>query len=250
MRNRPMDLQADPDLRQSTLIAWIAGIVVLLIVAALAIPGLFASGRVSNDRSAWSRLKSLTSAEADFRANDRDWNHVNDYWTGDVKSLYTLTSSAIQGVGGEPDDPPIKLIERALAAADADGQRIDAGGENGDLASTTVPSPRDGYWYAALSLDLSAPNGAESIYQVDTGGRPPMGSCHNLSKFGFVSFPDSQSTGPYVYIVNQNNTVFRRSTTGSLRTGDSIPPGLNGIAPEYRNWPKDADLKSWWSPVP
>jgi hypothetical protein len=39
-------------------------------------------------------------AESDFRANDRDWNHVNDFWTTSMKDLYTMTSVP----DPEPDD--------------------------------------------------------------------------------------------------------------------------------------------------
>ncbi len=237
-----------PEAPRSSILPWIVIFLVILLLALLAIPGLFASGRVSNDRSATSRLKTLTSAEADFRANDRDWNHVNDYWTGDVKSLYTLTSSAIPGARGGPEDPPIKLIEMRLAAADADGTFIESGGENTDLSLYRVPDHRDGYWYAALERDLGA-KPAEALYRQDTGGTPPMGACHHLSKFGFVSFPDSQSAGPYVYLVNESNVVFRRSTIGSVRKDRSMPPGLNGFDEAYRNWPTEETLKSWWSPM-
>jgi hypothetical protein len=36
----------------------------------------------SNERPASTMLKSLSSAGADFRANDLDGNHVKDFWTG------------------------------------------------------------------------------------------------------------------------------------------------------------------------
>jgi hypothetical protein len=229
--------------RRSSLVQWVVILGVLVTVAALAIPGLFVSGRASNDRREWNRIKALTSAETDFRANDRDWNHVNDYWTGDVKGLYTLTSSAVPGVGGLPDDPPIKLIELSVAAADADGNLVPAGGENSELSLYGIPAPRAGYWYAALTVDLEA----GTPYRQETGGTPSMGSCHNLSKYGFVAFPDSPSAGPYVYIVNENNIVYRASTTGLVKTERATPPGLNGFDPAYRNWPKAADLKLYWS---
>jgi hypothetical protein len=47
-------------------------------------------------------------AESDFRANDRDWNHVNDFWCG-VSGLYTMTSVQITGGPSE-----IELIELSL----------------------------------------------------------------------------------------------------------------------------------------
>ena len=34
-------------------------------------------------------------AEVDFRGNDRDWNHVNDFWTSNVAGLYTMTSAQV-----------------------------------------------------------------------------------------------------------------------------------------------------------
>jgi hypothetical protein len=238
----------NPGARQFSLIHWVVVLVVLLIVASLAITGLFSSGAVSNDQMAWSRLKTLCSAEADFRANDRDGNHVNDFWTADVKSLYTLTSAAVPGARGGIEDPPIKLIELQLARADADGQFVSAGGENTDLSTYTDPFPKAGYWYAALSLDLSVPGTAESTYKLDTGGTPKMGNCHNLSKFGFVAFPYSESAGPSVFIVNQNNTIFRTAPYEPVRTGTSMPPGLNGFRAVYQNWPNETDLKVSWKP--
>src|SRR5574341_1147969 len=106
----------------------IAGVVGL--VALLAIPALFTSSHHHHERNFSSSLKTLSSAEADFRANDRDWNHVNDFWTGDVKSLYTLTSAGIRGAGTDPQDMAIRLIEQSVALADADPTFLPAAGEN------------------------------------------------------------------------------------------------------------------------
>jgi type II secretory pathway pseudopilin PulG len=244
-----MDVQLDPGAKRPSFMQWVVVLVVLLIVAALAIPGFFSSGRMSNQQNASSRLHTLCSAEADFRASDRDGNHVNDFWTGDVKSLYTLTSAAVPGPRGGTEDPPIKLIGLSLAAADADGTFVEAGGENTALSLYLAPSAKAGYWYAALSLDLNSSGTLESTYKLDTGGTPKMGSCHNMSKFGFVAFPDSESAGPFVLIVNQNNTVFRRVTIGPARTANTLPPGPNGFQEVYQNWPKETELKSGWSPL-
>ena len=51
----------------------------------------------------------MASAEADFRANDRDGNRIQDFWTGDVAQLYGMRS-----VGSTE---MIKLIEISLAGA-------------------------------------------------------------------------------------------------------------------------------------
>jgi type II secretory pathway pseudopilin PulG len=230
--------------RALTLIEVSIIVVIVLIVCAIAIPGLLSSQRASNERNASTSLKNLSSAEADFRANDRDWNHVNDFWTGDVKGLYTMTSVQVRGAGIAPNDPSIKLIELEVAAADADGSLIPAGGENMLLASFATPSAKAGYWYAALIADHGQGAAKAEPYKVDTGGNPPMGKCHNESKFGFMAFPNSSGDGKYVFIVNENNTIFRLATTGACRLGTSVPPGLTGVVSSYLYWPEDKVLLS------
>src|SRR5690242_11411215 len=125
-----------------TLIELMIVIAIIAIIAAIAIPGLLSSQRASNERNASTSLKTLTSAEADFRANDRDWNHVNDFWTGDVKGLYTMTSAAVLGNTNSTTDPAIKLIELSVASADADGALVGAGGENCALSVFAIPSAK------------------------------------------------------------------------------------------------------------
>jgi prepilin-type N-terminal cleavage/methylation domain-containing protein len=230
-----------------TLIELMIVIAIIAIIAAIAIPGLLSSQRASNERNASTSLKTLTSAEADFRANDRDWNHVNDFWTGDVKGLYTMTSAAVSGKSNSTTDPAIKLIELSVASADSDGNTVGAGGENCDLTLFAVSSAKAGYWYQALELDQTVAGTAESTYKTDTGGTPNnMGSCHNTSKFGFMAYPDSQSAGKFVFMVNENNTIFRSATSGTVRTGTANPPGVITTA-AYKDFPNDSTLKSYWS---
>ncbi len=57
-------------------------------------------------------IQTLTTAEADFRGCDRDWNHVNDFWTSNMTQLYSMTSATIQ------NDQAIPLIELSSQAAD------------------------------------------------------------------------------------------------------------------------------------
>src|SRR6188472_3044327 len=90
-------------------------IVIIAIIAAIAIPGLISSQRSSYERNAATSLKTVMVAEHDFRANDREGNRVNDFWTGDLKGLYTLTNAAIVGNAGGTVDPPIRLIDLSLA---------------------------------------------------------------------------------------------------------------------------------------
>jgi prepilin-type N-terminal cleavage/methylation domain-containing protein len=236
------------DRRGFTLIQLLVVIGIIAVIAALLVPGMASSRRASNERMASTTLKTMTSAEADFRANDRDGNQVNDFWTGDVKGLYTMTSAAVRGARGDRWDPPIRLIELPIAAADADGTRVPAGGENMDLGAFASPAPKDGHWFVALTADLSAgPGNPEGRYRADTGGSVPMGKCHHLTKFGFIAVPQSSWTGKYIFMVNENNSLFRRGVFGELWTGGAVPPGLDGIPEEYRNWPDDTNLKSYWS---
>ena len=229
-----------------TLIELMIVIAIIAIIAAIAIPGLLSSQRASNERNASTSLKTLTSAEADFRANDRDWNHVNDFWTADVKGLYTMTSCAVKGALNDTTDPALKLIELSVASADTDGTAITAGGENCLLSVFAVPSAKAGYWYQALEFDTNFSGLPEGSYFQDTTGTLAMGTCHNTSKFGFMCYPDSQSAGKYVFMVNENNTIFRSATSGTVKPGTTNPPG-RVTNTNYKDFPTDANLKSFWS---
>lgn len=221
-------------------------IVVIAIIAALAIPGLISSQRSSHERNSSASLRTLCVAEADFKANDRESNKINDYWTADVKGLYTLTSLQTPGNAGGTVDPPLRLIDVSIAAADADGITVPAGGENMDITSFIVQATKGGYWYCALTQDGNT-TGQEATYKQDTGGELPMGSVHNLARYGFISFPDSPTYGKYVFIVNENAAVYRSAVSTNVRLGIAIPPGTTGLHAAYRTWPDDANAKAWWS---
>jgi hypothetical protein len=185
---------------------------VAIVALALAIPGYLSSQRAHNERNASTSLKTLTSANADFRANDRDWNHVNDFWTGDVSGLYHV-KPAPEG------NPEIRLIEESVANADHESLFPRAGG----------PLPKAGYCYVALERDDNV-EGKDRYYKAvtDDSGR----KVHNLSKFGFLAFPASASEGKYVFFVNENNTIFREV----------------GTIPKC-SFPEDRQLMSYWSIV-
>ena len=227
-----------------TLIELMIVIAIIAVIAAIAIPGLLSSQRASNERNASTTLKTLTSAEADFRANDRDGNKVADFWTGDVKGLYTMTSAAVLGNSNSTTDPAIKLIELSIATADADGTFLPAGGENGNLSSFGLPSTKAGYWYHALVSDAGSV-GAEATYQQDTAGTPAMGLVHNVWRFGFTCWPETRSAGKYVYVIDENNTIFRSATTSTIAPTNSNPPGV--AAAPYNQYPSAANLKSYYS---
>jgi hypothetical protein len=181
-----------------------------VVATAIAIPGLLSSNRASNERNASTALKTLSSAEADYRANDRDLNNVNDFWTGDVSGLYY-----VKPVGGGPE---LRLIEESVANADAKPLFV--------LKNGTIP--KAGYLFQALNRDDAFKGSAEEYYKKDTdkSGR----KVHNREKFGFCAFPKSGNDGKYVFTVNENNTVFR-------------DPGTE----PKTSFPDDSQLKGYWS---
>jgi outer membrane lipoprotein-sorting protein len=175
----------------------------------------------ANERNGSTSLKTICSAEADFRANDRDWNHVNDFWTLDLAGLYTLKDQNGQS---------IKLIELSVAMADgAPAEAGLAGGRLPALGDFGIPKPKAGYLFRAMDADASE-KPAEA-YRQDTGGQPLMGKVHNTSRFGFCAYPaEYGGSGIRTFIVNENNTIFWKDTQGE--------PVLE--------WPTDADLMAEW----
>jgi len=231
--------------RGFTLIELMIVVAIIAIIAAIAIPGLLSSQRASNERNASTSLKTLTSAEADFRSNDRDGNKVNDFWTANVAGLFTMTNANVTGnTVNSTTDPAIKLIDLSVASADTDPNTPAAGNENISLSSFAVPASKAGYWYMALITDNNT-SGGEATYKQDTGGTPIMGSVHNLWKFGFTSFPDSSAAGKYVYVIDEANTIFRSATTTAVRPSTTTPPGT--LNTPYDSYPNSVDLKAYWA---
>ncbi len=175
---------------------WRVVLVIVIVgsaVSAIAVPGLLSSQRAANERYASTTLKTFSTAEADFRANDRDANGVNDFWTGDVSGLYSLMIKGKQ----------LRLIERSAAEADSC-----------PIRGLCWPyQPRGGFLYQALEADDSVQG--ESYFQ-NTGGNRPMGDVHHLDKFGFCAYPESSSSGRFSFIVNENNTIYRFPDVGHI----------------------------------
>jgi type IV pilus assembly protein PilA len=237
-----------------TLIELMIVIAIIAVIAAIAIPGLLAAQRAANERSAATSLKTLATAQSDFRSNDRDWNHVNDFWTANVFGLYCMTSSAVAGHSGANTtaDAAIKLIELSVASADSTGNATVSGGSNecADLSTFAISSMKAGYWYIALENDMSVAGSPDQFYKqtTDPGQAFSIPSSHNASKFGFLAYPDSQSTGKFVFIINENNTVYRSATSSNVKPSTATPPGAFGGSP-YTDWPSDSNLKAFWAKI-
>ncbi|HTC24605.1 MAG TPA: prepilin-type N-terminal cleavage/methylation domain-containing protein, partial [Gemmatimonadales bacterium] len=191
-----------------TLIELMIVIAIIAIIAAIAIPGLLSSQRASNERNASASLKTLASAEADFRGNDREGNKVQDFWVMDLAQLY--------GMDPIGSTEPIKLIEVSVAGADATTPStpgaLATAGSCVLIGNYCTQSAKAGYWYRTLTLDE---NGA--AYGVQSTCVAPniptnaaTATSWNTSKFGFMAFPDTRSAGRNIFIINEGNTIFKR----------------------------------------
>jgi len=165
-----------------------------------------------NERSASSAILSLAQAEADFRANDRDWNGILDFWTGDVAGLYSVIS---QGNG-----LAIHLIPRELAEADAAPLK----------PLVPAPVPYHGYLFVAMDWD-------------DTGEKPEAlkqktdasGAVHHKEKCAWCAYPSVPGeTGKRTYFVSIN--IDRPALYGTYNQG----------LPVLR-WPKGGANSAGWA---
>lgn len=161
---------------------WIKGLVVFgiagtVLTLLIGIPGLLVTSRASNDRNAWATLRTIASAQEDFRANDRDGNGRRDYWRKDIAGLYALS------LPGAPD--PIRLIELSCAGADAAPQS--------PILSYTVQSPKAGYLYRAL------------FFVGEDAAKP------DPDRYAAQAYPASPAAGRVMFIVSQDGVVWRKA---------------------------------------
>jgi prepilin-type N-terminal cleavage/methylation domain-containing protein len=219
-----------------TLIELMIVIAIIAIIAAIAIPGLLAAQRASNERNASASLKTLTTAEADFRSNDRDGNRVNDFWTLDVFGLYGLVplTGGATALAGDTTSATniIKLIEPSLAGADADSDEAEY--DNITFAASIVAgSPKAGYVYHKFEAQ---DDGAGAVaLENDTDGATMYGDCHDRNRFAFMAAPESLSAGKLLFIVNADNTIWKYNLPASytmtytaISTGGDGESGISG----------------------
>jgi RNA polymerase sigma-70 factor (ECF subfamily) len=138
-----------------------------------------------NEQKATACLKVLSMSEVDFRANDRDWNHINDFWTADVSGLYRVKPAM---------DPAqeIKLIPRGVASADAAPL-----GPLGNLGPPLSQKPSDGYWFRMLPV-ASASEG------------------RSTSEFTIAAYPAEYGiSGRRTIIISESNVSFSKDLAGA-----------------------------------
>lgn len=195
--------------RGFTLIELMIVIAVIAVIAALALPGLVAAQRSSNERNASATLKTLGTAEFDFRSNDRDGNEIVDFWTGDVAGLCIIRPFDSTGAPA-PDGPNagIKLIESSVAAADGDAT-AGAGLYTTAQAPANRPfsafQPKAGFIFRAAAADAIAAPPLRS----DTDLTGAYTACHNIDRFAFLAVPNSMGSGRLAFILNHESTMYK-----------------------------------------
>ncbi|MBI2898871.1 MAG: DUF2950 family protein [Planctomycetes bacterium] len=184
-----------------------------------------------NERSAAGSLKTICTAEADLRSNDRDNNRVQDFWTGDIAGLYCIDNSAYS------DNPtPNKLIEVATALADYapwnDGLHVnDRNYYSNPVTSFGKRAPKTGYWFQMMKQYTTWDNKRED-YRTHTGGAKE--AAYHTSRFGVCAFPaDYPKSGRKTFIVSEGNTMFWKDTDGK----------------PVEVWPSDEELRREWKEV-
>lgn len=210
-------------------------------VCSIALVALFPTPRNHSERNVSASLKTIAQAEADYRANDRDWNQLNDFWTGDVAGLYGIVPPKDSPMTGDWTNRQvtqsdgkttcIKLIERSVAGADGNPLK----GAYPPIEAD--PSPKAGGWFQVLRVDRSST--PPEPYQIP-------GSYANPSRFGFIAYPSDHIAGlKLAFIINEHNTIFRQWVKHDLRPSKNWPPGPL-TAPGFVDWPSDDELKAKW----
>lgn len=153
----------------------------------------------ANERNASATLKTLAGAQADFRANDRDQNRVNDFWAGDLSGLYRV----------DPGDGALKLIELSTALADARPcVPLDKGGTFGAMKILPAgkASPKAGYAYAFIPR-FQNEAGAPETY--DDG----FGRC--IARFAYCAVPaEYGKSGKTSFLISEENVIWKKDTGG------------------------------------
>jgi hypothetical protein len=153
----------------------------------------------SAERLPEATMKAISTAQADFRTNRRNGNPLPRFWRADIAGLYALAPG-----GG----PAIKLIELSIAAADERPRT--------DLTSLAVRAPKAGYWYRSIR------HANEDAQALDP------------NRFAYCAFPDTESAGRYIYVVDERRQVYCAEANG--RRGIEV-------------FPTDEELKRRWSKV-
>jgi hypothetical protein len=164
-------------LNKVRILVWSATGLFVLLAGITVMPVLFGGYRPSNERRPDTSLKTIVSAQEEFRRMDSDGDGIRQFWRADVTGLYTLRP------GGDPAKPIIKLIELSVACADDRPQ-------NNDLEQYAVRSPKAGYWFRAIR------HADEKLPSPD--------------RYAAIAFPERYpESGRCTFIVDERKDIYR-----------------------------------------
>ncbi len=213
---------------QWTLVSLLVVVIVMALLVCLAMPATRRAKREENERGASAMMKTLATAEADFRSNDRDNDRAQNFWVYDVSGLYTLCPST-NGMSVPTAEPGrmLALIDRRLAAADVTDIVRDAPGTVPAAKAFGAWTPLGGYLYRAFAMhEPGAPAGfggdGGDVHPAGTvlryarpGGIEAWGDGWNFGKFGFAALPGRSDVGSQVFIMDESITIFRFTIDGT-----------------------------------
>ncbi len=213
-----------------TLIELMIVIAIIAVIAAIAIPGLLAAQRSANEQAAAASTKSIATAQADFRSNDRNNDRAQNFWTGDVYGLFALcpsTNGANVPAGADlAPERMIKLIEPALAECDGNVTGL-VPGEVPVAAAVGSLSPKSSYVIRAFATFAT---GAGSSPYGANGGIGAWGANYNFGKYAVMSFPVSYGAGHKIFIMDETLTMFRGDP------GNAYTMNYSGGATSTSSW--------------
>jgi hypothetical protein len=163
------------------------GVVGLSLVALLTLPRLLLPSPPV--RGPWHSLKTVASAQADYRGNDRDENGQREFWRADISGLYSVVPKGSREM--------IKLIEISVAGADDSPQGTLAPEQNGPghVAQEHFArrAPKAGYFYRALR------HADEDPKKLDP------------TRFAACAYPaEYPMSGRKTFIIREDNTIYAR----------------------------------------
>jgi len=153
----------------------------------------------SNERGPTADMKTIASAQADFRGNDRAGYGCLTFWREDIAGLYGIVPK------GGPSGTVIELIPLSTACAYANPKT--------PLCPLAKRSPKAGYWYKALR------------YAGESSPDP--------RRFAACAYPEDIHSGHPMYLITEKNTLYRKECDA---TG---PPGYCPENPEKEGWRKN-----------
>jgi hypothetical protein len=146
------------------------GILLAVLVLAVAVPAYRQSGRATGERGSEADLKVIATAQLDYRSNDRDGNGELDFWRGDIAGLYSNRNK----------DGEIRLIPLSTACAD-----------DRPLRPAGPRAPKAGAWFRAIP------------HEGETKPDP-----RRFAACCFPA--DYPRSGRRTFIIDENNTIYRK----------------------------------------